>query len=157
MTMAEAEHALSVYRPHYRSVGVFDAMVYPGVPELLQRIHASDLPLSLATSKPESLAKLVLDHYDLSKDFDFLTGASEDEKRSAKKDVVAYALERLADSGADVSNPVMVGDRSHDVEGAAAHAVPTIFVEWGYGSTAEQVGAVAVVKSAEELGALLLG
>ncbi len=27
----------------------------------------------------------------------------------------------------------MVGDRSHDVEGAAAHGIDTIVVGWGYG------------------------
>ena len=27
----------------------------------------------------------------------------------------------------------MVGDRSHDVEGAAAHGIDTIVVDWGYG------------------------
>ena len=28
---------------------------------------------------------------------------------------------------------VMVGDRAHDVEGAAAHGIDTVVVDWGYG------------------------
>ena len=28
---------------------------------------------------------------------------------------------------------LMVGDRSHDVEGAAAHGIDTVVVGWGYG------------------------
>jgi phosphoglycolate phosphatase-like HAD superfamily hydrolase len=28
---------------------------------------------------------------------------------------------------------VMVGDRAHDVEGAAAHGINTVVVDWGYG------------------------
>jgi phosphoglycolate phosphatase-like HAD superfamily hydrolase len=28
---------------------------------------------------------------------------------------------------------VMVGDRAHDVEGAAAHGIDTVVVGWGYG------------------------
>ena len=28
---------------------------------------------------------------------------------------------------------VMVGDRVHDVEGAAAHGIATVVVDWGYG------------------------
>lgn len=157
MTLAEAEHALSVYRPHYREVGVYDAKVYPGVPEVLKAIHDSGIPLSLATSKPESLAQVVLDHFGLSQYFTFMTGASEDEKRSAKKDVVAYALQRLKKAGHDVSRPVMVGDRIHDVEGAKSEGVPTIFVRWGYGSPAEEVGAIAVATTAEQVQELLLG
>ena len=27
----------------------------------------------------------------------------------------------------------MVGDRAHDVEGAAAHGIDTVVVGWGYG------------------------
>ena len=98
----------------------------------------------------------MLDHYDLTKYFDVIAGASDDETRSAKADVIEEALRRLTAIGADVSNPVMVGDRIHDVEGAAAHGVPTIFVEWGYGSPAEQVGAVAVAETPADLRSLLL-
>jgi phosphoglycolate phosphatase len=143
--------ALAIYREHYVLTGVFDADLYPGVPDVLRAIHAAGLPLSLATSKPESTARLILDHYDLSKYFDEYTGASEDEVRSAKADVVEEALRRLRVRGSDLSRPVMVGDRSHDVHGAAAHEVPTIYVTWGYGAPEETAGTVAVVDTAAEL------
>jgi phosphoglycolate phosphatase len=149
--LAEAQHALDVYRPMYLETGAFDATVYPGLEEVLRRIHESGTALSLATSKPETPARVVLDHYHLTQYFDELTGASDDEVRSKKADVVAEALRRLAADGADLSSPVMIGDRSHDIVGAAAHDVPTIFVTWGYGTPAEQAGAIAVVDSAAEL------
>jgi phosphoglycolate phosphatase len=50
---------------------------------------------------------------------------------------------------------VLIGDRIHDVEGAAANGIPTIFVTWGYGAPAEQAGAVAVAETPEELEKLL--
>lgn len=143
--------ALAIYREHYVLTGVFDAELYPGVPDVLQAIHSSGVPLSLATSKPESTARLILDHYDLAKYFDEFTGASEDEVRSAKADVVEEALRRLRLRGADLTRPVMVGDRHHDVVGAAAHDVPTIFVTWGYGAPEETAGTVAIVDTAAEL------
>lgn len=148
--------ALAIYREHYVQTGVFDAKVYPGVPDVLREIHESGIPLSLATSKPESAAKLILDHYDLTKYFDELTGASEDEVRSAKADVVEEALRRLRERGVDLSRPVMVGDRSHDVHGAAEHGVPTIFVTWGYGAPEETAGTVAVADTAAQLRAALV-
>jgi phosphoglycolate phosphatase len=156
-TAEQAQQALGIYRPEYLETGVYNATLYPGLAELLRAIHESPIPLSLATSKPELPATLILEHFGLASSFDIITGASADEVRSAKKDVVAEALVRLAAIGADLSNPVMVGDRSHDVEGAAAHGIPTIFVEWGYGSPAEQVGTVASVATAAELQKLLLG
>jgi phosphoglycolate phosphatase len=148
---ATAARALEIYRPLYSTTGVFDATVYPGLPRVLQAIDEAGLPLSLATSKPETPARMVLDHFDLSRWFDELTGASDDEVRSAKADVVAEALRRLAEDGADLSHPVMVGDRSHDIHGAAAHDVPTVFVTWGYGAPEEQAGAVAAARDADEL------
>ena len=148
--------ALEVYREEYALNGVRGTAAYPGMDGVLRAVHEGGVPLSLATSKPELPALRMLDHYDLTKYFDVIAGASVDETRSAKADVVEEALVRLTAIGADVSNPVMVGDRVHDVEGAAAHGVPTIFVEWGYGSPAEQVGAVAVAKTPADLRTLLL-
>ena len=157
MTVDEAHHALEVYRPHYLQTGVFNSSVYPGVPALLKRIHESGIPISLVTSKPELPAITALDFYGLAHYFTVITGASEDEVRSRKADVVEEALRRLVALGADTSTPVMTGDREHDVHGAAEHGVPTIFVEWGYGTTAERASAIGVVATAEELGTLLLG
>lgn len=151
----QSQRALAVYRERYLSTGVFDASIYPGVPEVLKAIHDAHLPLSLATSKPETPATLVLEHFELAQYFDEITGASDDEVRSAKADVVAEALRRLRAEGFDLSRPVLIGDRIHDVEGAAEHDVPTIFVGWGYGAPEEQAGAVAVVDSPAELLPLL--
>jgi phosphoglycolate phosphatase len=157
MTRDEADAALVVYRAHYSGEASLDTAIYPGVAGLLERIHAAGIPLALATSKPEQNAIKILNHFDLAKYFTVIVGASEDEVRSAKADIVKEALVRLAAAGADLSAPVMVGDRSYDAEGAAANDVPAILVEWGYGSPAEAAAATAVVHSADQLGKLLLG
>ncbi|MEO7373034.1 MAG: HAD hydrolase-like protein [Terrimesophilobacter sp.] len=148
--------ALEIYRKEYALNGVTGTSAYPGIRELLAAVHEHGIPISLATSKPELPATNMLNAYGLRQYFDVITGASEDETRSAKADVVAEALRRLAAIGVDVSRPVMVGDRIHDVEGAAAHNVPTIYAKWGYGSPAEQAGAIGVAATPEELRRLLL-
>jgi phosphoglycolate phosphatase len=125
--------------------------VFPGMGDLIRDLHARGVPTSLATSKPESLARAILEREGLLPLVDVITGASEDERRSAKADVVELALERLRERGADVSRPVLVGDRHHDVEGAAAHDVPTILVAWGYGAPSESAGAVEVAHDTDEL------
>jgi len=70
---------------------------------------------------------------------------------------VAEALRRLRELGADVSRPVLVGDRHHDVEGGAANDVPVIFVDWGFSDSHEGDDAAFRVASVDELRALLLG
>jgi phosphoglycolate phosphatase-like HAD superfamily hydrolase len=59
-----------------------------------------------------------------------IAGASIDGSRAAKADVVAHALAQLDPVPERV---LMVGDRSHDVEGAAEHGIDTVVVGWGYG------------------------
>jgi phosphoglycolate phosphatase len=156
-TAVESAQALSVYRRHYiDGNNAHGSDIFPGMAEVLKTLHASGIPLSLATSKPEFPASVILDHANLTQYFRVMSGASIDEIRSAKKDIVAEALTRLTMIGADVSNPVMIGDRDYDIEGAAEHGIPTIYVDWGYGNAGESEGSLAVVSKAEELLPLLL-
>jgi phosphoglycolate phosphatase len=148
--------ALGIYRERYAARGAFDAEVYPGMPEALHALRASGLPLALATSKPENQAARILEHFGLIDLFTVVAGASDDERRSEKADVITWALAQLDDAGVDRSLPVMVGDRIHDVEGAAAHGIGTVFAEWGYGSPAEASGAIAVAPRPHDLASVVL-
>lgn len=153
--LEESHRALDIYRRKYLVEGVFDAKLYPGIEHVLRAVSEARIPMSLATSKPEGPAKLVLDHYGIEHYFDEITGASDDEKRSKKEDVIAEALRRLRANDADLTHTIMIGDRIHDVEGTAANGIPTIFCTWGYGSPAELAGAIAVVDRPEQLFPLL--
>jgi phosphoglycolate phosphatase len=139
---AGAQHTLQVYREHYLAHGALDSTMFPGIDTVLHTLHEAGVPISTATSKPETPATYILEHYGLTGDIDIIAGASDDELRSSKADVVAEALRRLDARGFDITRPVLIGDRRHDVEGAAEHGVPTIFAEWGYGSDEEASGAV---------------
>ena len=151
----ESERALEIYRDHYLGSGNAFAPAYSAIIDVLRAISDAGLPISLATSKPEATARAMLDSLGIVGLFTEITGSSDDETRSRKADVVAEALRRLAADGADISRAVMVGDRRHDIEGAAEHDVPTIFVNWGYGAPEETAGAVAVVDTPAELLAAL--
>jgi phosphoglycolate phosphatase len=148
--------ALAIYRDRYASQGAFDAEPYPGVAEALRALHRMGLPLALATSKPESQAARILEYFGFAPLFAVVAGASDDERRSEKADVVAWALEQLDAAGIDRSAPVMVGDRIHDVEGAAVHGIGTVFAEWGYGSPEEASGAIAIARRPRDLPGVLL-
>ncbi len=156
MDQVESAQALAIYRQHYLANGGNDATIFPGIPGILRGIHKAGIPLALATSKPEFAASLILDHGNLTQYFSVISGSSIDEIRSAKKDIITEALERFAMIDADASNPVMVGDRFYDVEGAAFHGIPSIYVEWGYGSPEESEGSIASVSTSAQLKALLL-
>lgn len=157
LTEEESQTALTLYRRRYTERGAFDSTVFPGIEATLRAIREAELPIALATSKPESQARRMLEHYGLVDLFAFVGGASDDEARSEKADVIAYVMHNLRRLGVDLSRPVMVGDRIHDVEGAAAHGVPTVFADWGYGADSEKAGTIAVAEEPSELTWILLG
>lgn len=157
MTPDEALEALAVYRADYQGPAALNTAVFPGIAGLLERIHEAGIPLGLATSKPEHTATAILEHFDLARYFTIIVGATENESRSSKADIIAEALIRFEAAGVPTSAAVMVGDRVYDAEGATANGIPTILVEWGYGCPAEAELATAVVHSTDQLGRLLLG
>lgn len=147
--------ALTTYRDIYEEEGERNSRVYPGVDGLLRELRERGVPQSTATSKPEPSATRVLTHFGLAHELDAIVGATPDETRSAKADVVAEALRVLGERGADLSNVIMIGDRFYDVEGSAANGVPCIYVTWGYGELGEEAGSVGVASSTAELRGLL--
>lgn len=147
--------AVDRYREFYRADGELADELFPGVAEIITALHAAGIPQSTATSKPEGAATRILTHFGIADRLDFITGAGGDETRGTKREVVAEALGRLRSIGADLSNVVLVGDRFYDVEGATANGVPTIYTTWGYGRIGEEVDAVAVANTPEQLRTLL--
>lgn len=84
-----------------------------------------------------------------------IAGASLDNSRISKADVIAYALKQL---GNFPQPAVMVGDREHDIGGAQMNQLPAIGVLYGYGSAEEfeKAGADFIVATVEELEGLFL-
>ena len=152
---AQAVEAIGYYREHFGPKGVFENDLYPGIPELLQALHARGSQLIVATSKPTVYAEQIIDHHGLTGYFDLVVGSNLDHTRVAKTEVIAHALsERPRVASGTV---VMVGDREHDVIGARNNGIDAIGVHYGYGTPEElhASGAIAVVHSVEELGAEL--
>jgi phosphoglycolate phosphatase-like HAD superfamily hydrolase len=126
-----ADEAIAAYRADYTSRGWAMNTVFDGVPTLLADLRAAGVRMAVATSKVESTARRILDHFGLAHHFEVIAGASADGTRATKADVLAHALSQLHPLPERL---LMVGDRAHDVEGAAEHGIDTVVVGWGYGS-----------------------
>lgn len=131
--------------------------VYSGVAPLLAELAADGIPMAVASSKGEHQVHSVLDHFDLSRYFLTRVGSDEAQGRTHKAQVIAETLRQLTEMGVDLSRPVMVGDRVHDLEGAAEHGIPTIIVGWGYHNGEQTDEAIAHPRTAVELREVLLG
>ena len=147
------EEAIAVFRSRYLPIGKIENHLYPGIRELLETLKGQGHKLYVATSKPEVTAVEVLEHFDLAPFFECICGATFDQSRVSKSDVIAFLLEQI---GTD-TDAVMVGDTAFDVIGAAAHGIPTIGVSWGYGKVPDmkKVGAAAIADTPEMLLKLL--
>lgn len=153
----ETEQAVSDYREYYQEKGLFESHVYPEIPELLAALKQLDLPLYIATSKPEKFARQVLVHFELTDYFDGIYGASLDGTRAKKAAVIAYALEQAGIHPNETT--VMIGDRSHDIIGANENRIRSIGVLYGFGTYEElsAAGANKVIESPLEILSVLIG
>lgn len=131
----QAIEAVKYYREYYSEYGIFENELYDGILSLFERLKNDNKVISIATSKPEFFAKQIADHYGFSKYFDLIAGASMDETRTEKSEVISYALDLLGIK--DTSRVLMIGDRYYDVIGASEFDIPTVGVLYGYGSKEE--------------------
>ncbi|MBQ1286099.1 MAG: HAD family hydrolase [Lachnospiraceae bacterium] len=138
----KALEAVAYYREYFTAGGMFENSVYPGVEEMLQKLKEDGLMLAVATSKPELFSKQILEHFALTRYFDFIGGAAMDETRTTKVEVLSYALQELQ---VDPAKAVMIGDRENDMEAASLLGTESIGVLYGYGSKEELANAGAKV------------
>ncbi|MFI3228790.1 MAG: HAD family hydrolase [Bacillota bacterium] len=151
----KSQLAVDKYREYFSVKGLYQNEVYAGVPEMLSSLKARGKKLIIATSKPEIFARRILDHFDLSKYFDDIVGATEDRSRNNKGAVIAHAI---ATCDISCNSTVMVGDRMHDLIGAAENNLPAIGVLYGFGDAAElsQYNPISIEGTIASLSAYLL-
>ena len=141
---------LRLYRESYREKGSHEGTAYPGAAEMLRRLKEAGFVLCTATSKPTVVVTPILEEQGLAPYFDFIGGASMDESRDTKTEVVRYVLTQPCVQGKRV---LMVGDRNDDMRGAADCGLDAAGALYGYGSREElePFGPVLLAESCEEL------
>ena len=153
---AKIEEATERYRMIYHEKGSHEGGAYPGVPEMLRRLKDAGFTLCTATCKPTEVVTPILEEQGIAGYFAFVGGASMDESRDTKTDVIRYVLSQPALQGKRV---LMVGDRSDDLQGAANCGLDAAGVLYGYGSREElePFHPKLLVESCKELTDKLLG
>lgn len=132
--LEQIEHATNLYRKSYAVKGSHECEVYPGAAQMLERLKKAGVVLCTATSKPTKVVTPILEEKGLAEYFDFIGGASMDESRDTKTDVVRYVLEQPVMQGKRI---LMVGDRHEDMRGAANCGLDAAGALYGYGSREE--------------------
>lgn len=158
---SDALRAVDYYREYFSVAGIFENKPYEGVCELLSGLKERGYTAIVATSKPEQFAKAIVQHFGLEQYFKEICGATMDQSRTQKADVIAYALNKceIKDEIKDKKRAVMVGDRKHDIIGAKTNGLSSIGVLYGYGSKEEllEAGANYIANSPVDILHYILG
>ena len=129
-----ADSCLTAYRERYVVSSLEETTVVPGAREALAAV-AAQVPVAVATTKPHAYAGPLCERLGLAPHLRAVVGPELDAPDEVKTVTIVRALAALGlEPGADV---VMVGDRRHDVEAAAANGLPCVGVLWGIGDEAE--------------------
>lgn len=156
LTGEQTTAAILHYRSTYDPVAAQESVLFPGVPALLEKLAGAGLRMAVATSKPERTAVRITAALGIADRFALVGGSDPAMGRVGKGPVIASVLTRL-DLDPTRAEVVMVGDRSHDVEGAIANGVPAIGVGWGYAEPGELADADLVVPDLDALFVILTG
>ena len=128
------DDALRLYRKRFGEHGLFENKVYAGVREALEGVTRMDVECFVVTSKPTVYAKRIIEHFELRRYFRSVYGSHLDGRLTGKTELIAHILSQ---EDLEPQRCLMVGDRSHDVDGARANGVRVIGVTWGYGGRQE--------------------
>lgn len=128
----QAKQGTEYYREYYSQKGLYENEVYEDIEDVLKYLKENGYTLGVATSKPEIFAIQILEHFQLSKYFNFIAGSSMDGTRLKKEDVIKYALDNLNVN--DKSSVLMIGDTKYDVLGSKINGIDCLGVLYGYGN-----------------------
>ena len=154
MSDEDAEEGMRIYRERYGSIGWKEAYIYEGIPELLNKLREAGARVALATSKPQKYTEMILEHFDVGRFFDAVSGADMSEPDSGKSGLIKRALFMLGkEDMSSFNDVVMIGDRKFDTLGANEVGTDFIGVSYGFAPVGEleALGVQKIAASAAEL------
>lgn len=87
--------AIAAYRAEFEAGGMWQSRPFDGIERQLRLLRDAGCTLAIATSKPESYARRICDHWGLDRLVDGVYGAPPDDVPSTKATVIEHALDEL--------------------------------------------------------------
>jgi phosphoglycolate phosphatase len=128
------EKAVNLYRERYEVACLSENRLYPGIPALISELQANSLRLFVVTTKAESFAIRIVDHFFPEKPFEAVFGTSAAGSFNDKGEHIEVILR---DRSLNRTETLMIGDRQDDVLAGRANGIKTLAVTYGYGSLLE--------------------
>lgn len=154
----KAWEAVGKYRERFDREGIFECELYDGIAELIRKLKEKGYVIALASSKPETACRRILEHFSLTSYFDMIVGSTLDGRISTKQEVLEELGRRMEHLNIPKEEMCLIGDTAYDVVGANQFGIRCVGVTYGFG-TREQLqkaGAYRICDSVEEIGKLFL-
>lgn len=153
----DARHArllprlIELARPFYRTRILRHTRPYPGVSDLVARLHARGLPLAVLSNKPHEMTARIVQAFWPNSVFSAVQGYVREEHR---KPSPHHLLELCATLGVRPDEMWLIGDTPTDVQTAANAGAHCVAVTWGFRTRAdlEAAGARCIVDRPDEIG-----
>ncbi len=126
---ADLARYLAYFLDYYRQHMLDSTVLYPGVREALDRLHAAGIPLAVLTNKPVRFSERLIEGLGLAPHFFRIYGGNSFEE---KKPHPAGIHLLVKEAGADRDRTYMVGDSAVDVQTARNAGVRACGVSWGF-------------------------
>lgn len=148
---AFVEKAVAIYKQHYQAGGVYQAALYPGIPEALEQLTQAGYPLYVATSKNEPMAVKMLENLQIVSYFRGVFGSLGNDH---KADVLQRGIQTFS---LTADQAVMIGDTHFDMIGGQTVGTQTLGVTWGFGTEESLLnsGAQLIAHTPEDIQKLL--
>jgi phosphoglycolate phosphatase len=131
----DTKMAVEYFRDYFSEKGLYENEPYPGIYELLERLHFHSVKMFIATAKLEKFAHKIIEHFEFDRYITQLKGADYKGKNATKSKLISDLLytNHLRPS----KNIVVVGDTPFDIEGGKENKLSTIAVTYGFGKEEE--------------------
>ena len=139
---ARIERAVLHYRERFGDVGWRENVAYDGIGDSLAALAARGATMFVCTSKPETFARRIVDHFGFAQHFRAVYGVDLAGRFDDKSALMAHLI---ATEALDPAATAMIGDRHHDIRAARANGVQAVGVLWGYGTREELADADVLI------------
>lgn len=127
-SVPDFEKFINIYKSIY-----FDyinlSVVYPGVTEIINKLHGKNIKTALLTTKGQDHAEIILRKFNLFDDFDYIMGRR---PGIAHKPSPEPLLKISRDLNVDIAETVIVGDSELDIQCGKSAGAKTCAVTYGY-------------------------
>lgn len=150
---ASVDETLPRFMTHYEACLLLNARLYTGTSEMLDALAEAGVAMSMATNKPERMARVLSEAMGIDHHFAHVVGG---DTLAERKPSAMPLLHLAALHGVAAKDTLMVGDSEADAGAARAAGMDLVLVRHGYPRDfdLERAGAVAVMDSLEGLPAL---